>query len=88
MEINTVCDNCWRRYEDRQWSARDEQAQLAVEVWGDDGKETYFAATIEAQGSYENRATLLLVSRDGLEKEIPRERISDISLTRSENVVY
>jgi hypothetical protein len=28
------------------------------------------------------------VSRDGLEEEIPRERIADISLTRSENVVY
>jgi hypothetical protein len=60
--------------------------QLAVDVWTEDGEETYFASSIEAQGSYGDRGTFLLVSKDGLEREVPRERVDSIALTRSQNI--
>jgi hypothetical protein len=87
-QVEQVCEECWNNYRNRQWSSQEELAQLAVDVWTDDGEETYFASSIEAQGAYEERATLLLVSKDGLEKEVPRERVDSISLTRSENIIY
>jgi hypothetical protein len=87
-QVEQVCEDCWDNYRNRQWSPQEELAQLAVNVWTDDGEETYFASSVEAQGAYEERARLLLVSKDGLEEEVPRERVDSISLTRSENIVY
>lgn len=67
--VDDVCQTCWSHYRERQWSAREERTQLAVDVWTERGEEIYFASSVEAQGIYAEEPTLLLVSRDKLETE-------------------
>jgi len=86
-QVEAVCNECWEAYVERQWSSDVEGAELRVEIWEDNGRSEYFAATIEAIRDGPEGA-LRLVSENGLEKEIRREAIESISLTPAQHVDY
>lgn len=86
-QVDAVCSECWGVYVNQQWSSDVEGAELRVEIWGENGQSEYFAARVEAiRGGPEG--ALRLVSENGLEKCVRREKIESITLTPAQIVDY
>jgi hypothetical protein len=60
---------------------------LRVEAWVDDEERTYFAEQAISECRHD-RAVLRLVSENGLEKEVPDDKIFAIDLTPAQNIIY
>lgn len=84
-EVETVCEECWAIYKERQWRERDGGGEVAVTIMADTGAETYYATSISVVGSGHQ---LKLRSVDGLTKTISQEQMVDLSFTEPRRVIY
>jgi hypothetical protein len=86
-EVNEVCEACWQRYFDNQWSGDAEGGELKVKCWTDEGKQTYYAVSVDAINTG-GKAKVQLTSENGLIQEFPREKVELITLTPAQIVDY
>lgn len=83
-----VCEACWERHKERQWGPTPEDGQLEVVVSTVEGERTYHANSITALDSESGDVRLQLTSVGDLTKTFDRERVTAITLTEAQDIVY